>query len=66
MQGTVAEFDEGTRTGALLLDDGSRLEFGAGAFDGSGLRLLRPGQRVQVERGPHGVARLTLPTMRGW
>jgi 2-phospho-L-lactate guanylyltransferase len=66
MQATVAEFDPRTRAGWLLLDDGTRVEFGPGAFDASGLRLLRLGQRVQVDRGADGVvSRVTLPTMRG-
>ena len=66
MQGTVGDFDPGARTGWLLLDDGTRLEFGAAAFDASGLRLLRLGQRVEVEHGPDGsVSRVTIPTMRG-
>jgi 2-phospho-L-lactate guanylyltransferase len=65
MQGTVSEFDPATRGGALLLDDGTRLTFGAAAFDVSGLRLLRLGQRVQVERDPDGtVTRVTIPTLR--
>jgi len=50
----------------LLLDDGTRLEFGAAAFDASKLRLLRLGQRVHIDRGADGdVVRLALPTMRG-
>lgn len=66
VQGTVAEFDPQTRGGELLLDDGRRLAFSAAAFDASGLRLLRLGQRVQVEHSDNGeVTRLTLPTMRG-
>lgn len=66
VQGTVAEFDPQTRGGALLLDDGRRVEFAAAAFDASGLRLLRPGQRVQVDRDQGGnVTRITIPTMRG-
>lgn len=66
MQATVVDFDPQTRAGSLLRDDGARLEFGAAAFDASGLRLLRLGQRVQVERRPDGtVTRVTLPTMRG-
>jgi 2-phospho-L-lactate guanylyltransferase len=65
MQGTVSEFDAQTRSGALLLDDGHRITFGTAAFDASGLRLLRLGQRVQVDRGDDGnVVRVTLPTMR--
>lgn len=61
----MAEFDPQTRGGALLLDDGRRLEFEAAAFDASGLRLLRLGQRVQVEQRDDGtVGGIFLPTMR--
>ena len=49
MQGTIATFDPRTRAGTLLLDDGSELAFGADAFQRSGLRLLRLGQRVAIE-----------------
>ncbi|MEV0808560.1 cold-shock protein [Micromonospora sp. NPDC050200] len=64
MQGTVATFDAQTRTGLLLLDDGTELAFPARAFDASGLRLLRLGQRLRVDLGPDGeVVRVTLPTM---
>jgi 2-phospho-L-lactate guanylyltransferase len=64
MQGTVGFFDAALHHGWLLLDDGSRLDFPAEAFAASGLRLLRIGQRVRVERGPAGeVARVVLPTM---
>lgn len=66
VQGTVAQYDPDTRSGELLLDDGERIEFGAAAFDASGLRQLRIGQRVQIEQNERGaVRRLTLPTMRG-
>jgi cold shock CspA family protein len=65
MQGTVSRFDPRTRAGALLLDNGSPVEFGADAFDASGLRLLRPGQRVHVDHDRSGrVVRVALPTMR--
>jgi len=64
MQGTVATFDAQTRSGTLLLDDGSELAFPAAAFDASGLRLLRLGQRVRVDRDQAGtVTRVTLPTL---
>ncbi|PZG07329.1 cold-shock protein [Micromonospora craterilacus] len=64
MQGTVATFDAATRSGLLLLDDGTELSFPARAFDASGLRLLRLGQRVRVETDADGdVVRVTLPTM---
>lgn len=48
MQGTVATFDETSRTGALLTDDGRRLDFSAEAL-ADHIRLLRVGQRVFVE-----------------
>lgn len=65
MQGTVSEFDPETRSGALLLDDGSPVEFDAAAFDASGLRLLRLGQRVHLDYDQAGrLTRITLPTMR--
>lgn len=64
MQGTVATYDPSTRSGVLLLDDGTELAFPARAFDASGLRLLRLGQRVRIERDAAGeVVRVTLPTM---
>jgi cold shock CspA family protein len=49
MQATVRSFDADTRTGSLLLDDGSELSFDADAVDRGGLRLLRPGQRVRLD-----------------
>ena len=57
MQGTIATFDPDTRSGTLLLDDGSELAFGSEAFDRSGLRLLRLGQRVTVEPDDTGTVR---------
>ncbi len=64
MQGTVARYDAQTRSGLLLLDDGTELPFPAVAFDASGLRLLRLGQRVRVDTDERGeVVRVTLPTM---
>lgn len=50
VQGTVLSFDDDTRAGSLVLDDGLRLQFAGSAVD-SGLRLLRPGQRVAVRTG---------------
>jgi 2-phospho-L-lactate guanylyltransferase len=54
MQATVSSFDPSTGSGAVLLDDGVELPFGAAAFTGSGLRLLRPGQRVRIETSGAG------------
>ncbi len=61
MQGTVATFDPDRRTGTLVLDDGSELAFGAAAFAASGLRHLRPGQRLTIDAGADGtVIRVSL------
>nr|WP_255643829.1 cold-shock protein [Actinoplanes polyasparticus] len=57
MQGTVATFDPTSRSGTLLLDDGTELAFDAPAFDASGLRKLRLGQRVAIEAGADGHVR---------
>jgi cold shock CspA family protein len=63
MQGTVATYDPDTRSGTLLLDDGTEVAYPAEAFSVSGLRLLRLGQRVRIDRDESGqVTRLTLPT----
>ncbi|WP_202818924.1 hypothetical protein [Actinosynnema sp. ALI-1.44] len=42
----MATFSPSTRSGTVLLDDGTRMTFDADAFDHSGLRMLRLGQRV--------------------
>nr|WP_296074527.1 cold-shock protein [uncultured Actinoplanes sp.] len=57
MQGTIATYDPDTRSGTLLLDDGTALTYGAAAFDASGLRRLRSGQRVDVDIEPGGAVR---------
>ena len=60
----MATFDAPTRTGTALLDDGTELAFPADAFDRSGLRLVRLGQRLRLvcdEAG--GVTGLSLITM---
>jgi 2-phospho-L-lactate guanylyltransferase len=48
-QGTVKHFDAGTRTGSVLLDDGTEIPLSAEAFDQSGLLVLRFGQRVRFD-----------------
>ncbi|HEX6683561.1 MAG TPA: 2-phospho-L-lactate guanylyltransferase [Candidatus Limnocylindrales bacterium] len=64
MQGTVSAFDPDTRSGELLLDDGTPIKFGTEAFDLSGLRLLRLGQRLRVEQGLDGsVEKISLVTL---
>lgn len=57
MQATAYTYDEHTREGSVLLDDGTPLLFDAAAFDAGGLRLLRPGQRVRIEFHPEGEGR---------
>jgi 2-phospho-L-lactate guanylyltransferase len=62
VQGTVATFDAESHSGTLLLDDGRELAFPADAFDRSGLRLLRLGQRVVIHTDSAGtVEQLRLP-----
>ncbi|MCN9242836.1 hypothetical protein NGF19_18870 [Streptomyces sp. RY43-2] len=64
MQATAYTYDPETRTGQVLLDDGTPLPFDAPAFDAGELRLLRPGQRVRIEVEGEGTARhITLVTL---
>ncbi len=66
MQGTVRNYSPASRSGDLVLDDGTLLTFGRDAFDRSGLRLLRLGQRVRLLTDGDGADRrvvfLTLVT----
>ncbi|WP_285565779.1 hypothetical protein [Streptomyces sp. RTGN2] len=65
MQATSYTYDPETRTGSVLLDDGTAVDFDAPAFDAGGLRLLRPGQRVRIEgEGEGGGLRITLVTLQ--
>jgi cold shock CspA family protein len=57
MQATVSRYDERSHDGAVLLDDGLELPFAAAALDGTGLRLLRPGQRVRITVAGEGAER---------
>jgi cold shock CspA family protein len=64
VQATVFDFDETDGSGTVVLDNGERLGFGAEAFAASGLRLLRPGQRVRIEVSSTGsVDSLTILTL---
>ena len=57
-------FDPPTRSGTVLLDDGVELPYDEPAFDPSGLRLLRVGQRVRIEvAGSPGARRVTFLTV---
>ncbi|MFG2575978.1 hypothetical protein OG802_25495 [Streptomyces sp. NBC_00704] len=67
MQATAYTYDPATRSGQVLLDDGTPVPFDASAFDAGGLRLLRPGQRVRVETedgGDGAGPRITLVTLQ--
>jgi 2-phospho-L-lactate guanylyltransferase len=63
VQATVATYSSDSRSGSVLRDDGVELPFAAAAFDGSGLRLLRPGQRVAIRVVDGEVVALALPTV---
>jgi 2-phospho-L-lactate/phosphoenolpyruvate guanylyltransferase len=65
MQATAYTYSPETRSGSVLLDDGTPVAFDADAFDAGGLRLLRPGQRVRIEtRGEGPALRITLVTLQ--
>ncbi len=65
MQATAYTYDSETRSGSVLLDDGTPVEFGAPAFAAGGLRLLRAGQRVRIEtEGSGDGLRITLVTLQ--
>ncbi|MFB7631276.1 hypothetical protein ACFC0M_10050 [Streptomyces sp. NPDC056149] len=65
MQATAYTYDETTRAGSVLLDDGTPLPFDAAAFDAGGLLLLRPGQRVRIEVTGEGAdRRIVLVTLQ--
>ncbi|MDX8035237.1 hypothetical protein SK803_33915 [Lentzea sp. BCCO 10_0856] len=54
MQATVSTFNsDGSAT--VLRDDGVLLDVSATAVTAGGWRMLRPGQRVTLERNPDGV-----------
>jgi hypothetical protein len=66
MQATAFTYSADTRSGSVLLDDGTPVPFDSAAFDAGGLLLLRPGQRVRIETEGDGPRRrvvfLTLQT----
>lgn len=68
MQGTVKEFSETTRSGSVILDDGTEIAMPAAAFSRSGLRKLAVGQRVRFTVEGDGadrrVADLNIVTLR--
>ncbi len=64
----MLRYDPATGAGAVVRDDGTEIGFDAVATAGTGLRLLRAGQRVRLElsgpeHAPH-VDRLQILTLR--
>jgi 2-phospho-L-lactate guanylyltransferase len=64
VQATVYRYDPDSGSGAVVTDDGVVLPFDLDALRLSGLRHLRPGQRLTVERAEDGgISQLTLGTI---
>ncbi|HEX6232247.1 MAG TPA: hypothetical protein VFZ63_03890 [Jiangellaceae bacterium] len=67
MQASIFDFDPQTRSGSVLLDDGTLLPYDAAAFEAGSMRLARVGQRVRISVEGDGVDRkvtfLTLATL---
>jgi len=59
MQGTVASFDETTRSGHVLTDDGMPLDYAAETL-AEHIRHLRVGQRVFVETSGEAVTSIAI------
>jgi cold shock CspA family protein len=54
----VHRYDDNDGSGSVLLDDGREIPFDGEVMDASGLRLLRPGQRVSIEMSASALTRL--------
>jgi 2-phospho-L-lactate guanylyltransferase len=67
VQATVRSYDPATRSGSVLLDDGTELPYDGQALLGSSVRFLRSGQRVRIEAVGRGrdarVGFLTIATL---
>ena len=53
-QGTIATFDDDTRTGSLLTDAEETVTIDAGSLEGADVRYLRIGQRVKFDVADEG------------
>jgi cold shock CspA family protein len=55
-QGTIKDFDDGSRTGTLLMDDRTEVAIGPASMADDTIRTLRLGQRVKfdIEDGDGG------------
>jgi len=49
MQGTIKQYDEGTRTGSLVTDDRAEIAIDPASFPDDAILTLRLGQRVIFE-----------------
>ena len=58
MQANVHRYHQENRSGSVLLDDGREIPFDGSVFDASGLRQVRPGQRVSIEMSGKELTRL--------
>lgn len=58
MQASVHRYEEATGSGSVLLDDGREVPFDGQVMEASGLRLLRPGQRVSITMSATELTRL--------
>jgi cold shock CspA family protein len=57
-QGTIKDYDIGSRHGSLLLDDHTEVAIDPESTEGSGLRYLRVGQRVVFDVAEEGGRRI--------
>jgi len=58
MQANVHRYHDENRSGSVLLDDGREIPFDGDVVASSGLRLLRPGQRVSIEMSETELTRM--------
>jgi cold shock CspA family protein len=59
MQATVASYDEATRSGTVVTDQGETVGFASEAL-AEYIRHLRPGQRVHVDTADSGIVGIRL------
>ena len=58
MQASVHKYSDESGSGSVLLDDGREIPFEGNVLDASGLRHLRPGQRLSIEMSATALTRL--------
>ncbi len=65
MQASVHKYNDESGAGSVLLDDGREIPFEGNVLDASGLRQLRPGQRVSIEMSATALTRLWIVGIGG-